>query len=365
MMRGGWKKRLFDALRVVALLACLLLVVDAAAQRRVTPVKAGSKNIVGINENKQPGDSIDRSRLVQMVDDKGNKILVDTVSGKEVPDTIGMAEAKGPKMKYPLLYSATVGVDIWDPLMRAFGQSYGIIGFSAEVNLHNRYIPVFEVGLGNANSTPSNQNYTYKVGMTPYFRLGMNYNFLFNGNPDYQFVGGIRFGWSHFNYQLCDVNISDNYWGEDQTLNFPQQTSSVTYMHVLFGLRVKIWKAISMGWNLRFRAILHETTQPNGKPWYIPGYGARGGIMTGSFSVFYTFDLAGKKKEAALPPGFEIESSESLTTPDAAPQASTESSSEASAAPSETEAVDETTTSVEPSPESTSPETTEAPIVTE
>ena len=32
-------------------------------------------------------------------------------------------------------------------LMRIFGQKYGLIGFQAQVNLHNRYLPAFEIGL--------------------------------------------------------------------------------------------------------------------------------------------------------------------------------------------------------------------------
>ncbi len=297
--------------RFVLLIICFMSIFSAGAQRRVTPVKTASKNLAGVNENKQPGDSIDRSRLVSVTDEQGNKILVDTVTGKEMPDTLavdGVTQGRVPKMINPLLFSASVGIDLWDPMMRIFGQSYGLVGLSAELNLHNRYIPVVEVGLGNASSTPSNQNYTYHVGVSPYFRIGANYNFLYNSNPDYQFVAGLRFGWTRFDYQLRNVSISDPYWGQDQIVDFPTQTSSVTYLNVIFGLRVKIWKPISMGWNVRFRTILHETDQLDGKPWYIPGYGSRKGIITGSFSVFYTFSLAGKKKtETDLPPGFELE----------------------------------------------------------
>lgn len=310
------------------LLICLILVSAAAttgnAQRRVTPVKAGSRNITGVNENKHETDSLDRSRLVEIVNDEGKKVLVDTVTGKELTDSAGLMPQQGrvPRMIYPLIYSASVGVDLWDPLMRIFGQSYGVVGLSAELNLHNRYIPVIEAGLGAANSTPAHQNYTYHSGLSPWFRIGANYNFLYNSNPDYQFVAGLRFGYSHFSYELRDVTINDGYWGEDREVNFPRQTSSATYLNVLFGLRVKIWKAVSMGWNVRFRAILHETEQPGGKPWYIPGYGSRNGIMTGSFSVFYTFSPGGRKKAAPLPPGFsEMPADEPLPSTGDAPQA--------------------------------------------
>lgn len=292
-------RRLRAVALVVALAACVCA--HVSGQRRVTPVTQGSKNIIGKNENKQPGDSIDYSNVVSMTDEAGNTILVDTISGIEVPDTAQTTTGRVPKMINPLLFSASVGVDIWDPLMRAFGQKYGLIGFSAELNLHNRYIPVVEFGLGNASSTPSDQNFTYHVGITPWFRIGANYNFLYNSNPDYQFVAGLRLGWSHFNYQLRDVTINDPYWGESQTVNFPRQTSNVTYLHVVFGLKVKILGPVSMGWQVRLRTILHETAQSAGEPWYIPGYGARNGIFAGSFSIFYTLPLSRKAPE--LPPG--------------------------------------------------------------
>lgn len=300
-------------------LLALLIALPAAAQRRVTPVKTASKNVIGKNENKQELDSIDTTHLIETINDKGQKVMLDTVTGKEVNDSLlNLQTHRVPKMIYPLLYSVSVGVDIWDPVMRAFGQHYGLIGFSAEVNLHNRYIPVFEAGLGCADNTPAQQNFNYHSPLAPYFRIGANYNFLYNSNPDYQFVAGVRLGWSSFNYQLRDVELSNDYWGQTETVDFPRQSSSALYMNVLFGLKVKIWQAISMGWNLRFRSILHESAEPNGKPWYIPGYGARKGIMTGSFSVFYTFSLSKEKKKTELPPGFEeIPADEPL--PDVAP----------------------------------------------
>lgn len=278
------------------------------AQRKITPVKP-STPLVGINENRQDSTKIGTTGAQSVgnsgvqpgevgshpTDSLGNPSIETLEALDSLPP--GVAVGRVPKMIYPLLFSTTVGVDVWDPAMRIFGQSYGLIGFSAEVNLHNRYIPVVEVGLGSAENTPKEQNFTYHTPVTPYFRIGCNYNFLYNSNPDYQFVAGIRYGWSHFSYQLRDVTISDPYWGENASVNFPVQHSNVSYLQVLFGLRVKIWKPVSMGWNIRFRTILHETAQPTGKPWYIPGYGARGGIISGSFSIFYTIDLARKKSE--------------------------------------------------------------------
>lgn len=273
---------------------------DVASQRRVNPVKSASQGLQGKNENKNPADSIDYSKLAHMHDERGNVILVDTITGQEVPDTTSTPQSKIPKMQQPLFYAAAVSVDVWDPVMRLFGQHYGLVEFSGELNLHNRYIPVVEVGLGQSSYTPEDNNYTYKVPVTPYVRVGCNYNFIYNSNPDYMAFAGLRFGWSHFSYEVNDVRLSSDYWGESATFNLPRQTSNVTYMQVLFGIRVKVLGPVSMGWCIRYKAKLHESEAVYGRPWYIPGYGSRNGAVTGSFAITYTLPLKKKEIEPAI-----------------------------------------------------------------
>lgn len=287
-------------LLATAVVFVALSVQQSVSQRRVNPVQGASKELQGVNERRQDGDTIDMSKVAEFRDDKGNVVLVDTINGQEVPDSVANGLVPGgrvPKMKQPLLHSASVSVDVWDPVMRLFGQKYGLVEFSAEVNLHNRYIPVLEVGLGQTDYTPEENNYTYRVPMTPYFRIGCNYNFLYNSNPDYLVMAGVRFGYSHFNYEVNDVTVSSDYWGETATFNLPRQSCSFTYMQLLFGLRVRVAGPVSMGWYFRYKAKLHESKSRYGDPWYIPGYGSRKGAITGSFYVSYTIPLHKK-----LPP---------------------------------------------------------------
>jgi len=288
------------ALALLALLSAC--VIESAAQRRVNPVKTASQGAQGKNENKQAKDSIDFSKLVHYHDEKGRIVYVDTVTGREITDTVASPNDSTrvvPKMIQPLLFSAAVGVDVWDPVMRLFGQHYGLLEFSGELNLHNRYIPVVEVGLGTASYTPDDNNYTFKVPLTPYFRLGCNYNFIYNSNPDYMAFAGLRFGWSHFSYEINDVTLTDNYWNETSTFSLPRQTCNITYMQILFGIRVKVCGPVSLGWCIRYKAKLHESHAAYGKPIYMPGYGSRNGSITGSFSVTYTLPF--KKKEVEPP----------------------------------------------------------------
>lgn len=281
-------QRIRHTLLLCVVMASALAAAQASAQRRISPVRPAT----GVNLAKEVTDSLNNAALVETIDDQGRTVLVDTITGTEQPDTLGVNRGSIPKMLQPLIFSATAGLDIWDPVMRLFGQKYGLGEVSLEFNMHNRYIPVVEIGIGQTDYTPARQNYTYKVNPTPYFRIGANYNFLYNSNPDYMAYAGLRFGFSSFNYNLNGVTVSDGYWGETTTMDFPRQHCSLVYMNLLFGIRVKIAGPVSLGWQFRFKTRLHESKAPMGKPWYIPGFGTRGGSIAGSFSVFYTFRFA-------------------------------------------------------------------------
>lgn len=275
---------------VIAFVAVMAMTLTA--QRRITPVTATPAAGKTVEPEKTDTAVFDPSRFVHFHDAEGNVVLVDTVTGREVADTTLSANNDTlPKMQYPLWYSASIGVDLWDPVMRAFGQHYGLIGFSAGVNLHNRYRPVIEIGLGNASYTPDDGNYTYKGKMAPYFKIGMDYNFLYNSNPSYEAYAGIRFGVSRFSYELTDITVNSPYWDETTQFNIPSQSVTASYFEFLFGIKVRVWRGISLGWTLRYHSIMSDGNPRYGDPWYIPGYGSRGGAWAGGFSIYYTILL--------------------------------------------------------------------------
>lgn len=278
---------------------CILLAVlaficvfSSKAQRRVTPIDTPATATQHINENKANGDSLDRSRLVEMTDSRGNKILVDTVTGKEFIDSAAIEKAKNLKMKYPLLHSATVSLDLFTPAMRAFGTKYGLGEVAAEINLYNRYIPVLEFGLGQAENTPDDNNYTYKSAISPFFRIGMNYNFFYGSNPDYMLMIGLRYGFSPFKFEVTDISQQGGYWNEPITYDIPSQSVTAGYLQLLLALRVRIFDNFSMGWSIRYQSIMHESATPHGKAWYIPGFGARNRSLNATFSLSYTIPLS-------------------------------------------------------------------------
>ncbi len=230
-----------------------------------------------------------RARSIHYHDDNGRTVYVDTITGDEWIDSAAVIPVV--KMKYPLLQSASIGVDIWDPVMRIFGQKYGLIGFQAQVNLHNRYLPAFEIGLGQAKNTPAGMNFSYTSPVSVWFKIGADYNFLYNSNPDYMLTVGARYGFSPFSYSLSDITIDQGYWQETQHPQIPSQRVTAGWYEISFGLRVKLWGPISAGWRFHYHGILHQSHTRYGDPWYIPGYGASGRSITGSFSITYTLPL--------------------------------------------------------------------------
>lgn len=278
---------------IAALLIAASAILTGEAQRRVTPVKPAPGTMP--TRADKPKETDPKLNVAERRDAEGRIVLVDTVTGLEWVDSTAMTKVK--KMEYPLLHAVSVGVDVWDPVMRILGQHYGLIGFWAELNLHNRYKPIIEAGLGTANDTPDGLNYTYKSKLAPYFKIGASYNIFYNSNPDYQFNVGVRYGFTPFTYEVTDVTVDEGYWGDPSHFSIPQQSTTAGYFEITAGVMVKIAGPISMGWTLRYHSILHEGKAPMGKPMYIPGYGKRGNALTGSFSIIYTLPL--NKKSAA------------------------------------------------------------------
>ncbi|MCM1482762.1 MAG: DUF6048 family protein [Muribaculaceae bacterium] len=293
-MKGGIFKIL------LLFIALLGITAPAVAQRRVTPVEPTTPG-TPVNPAKSKDTPADRTHVVERQDAAGNTILVDTLSGREWVDSTAINRV--PKMIFPLLHAVSVGVNIWDPVMRMLGQHYGLIDFYGELSLHNRYKPVVELGLGMCNETPDGMNFTYKSKLAPYFKVGINYNIFYNSNPDYQLLFGLRYGLSFFSYEVTDITSTNDYWGSEPAFSIPSQSTNAGYFEICAGIKVKIVKNLSMGWTFRYHTIVHEGQTPMGQPMYIPGYGKRGNSLTGSFSIIYTIPLNRTRHKAVITEG--------------------------------------------------------------
>lgn len=271
-------------LRMMMVTLMVAMSCAVSAQRRVTPVKPAQPGTVRVDKDRDK--EVDRSRLVTKRDQNGHEILVDTVTGKEFVDSVAIREAQKHKpMLVKLWNGVSVGVNLWDPIMRIFGQKYGVASVWGEVNLHNRYLPTLELGLGTCSDTPSGLNYTYKSPLAPFFKIGCKYNFLYNSNQAYMAYAGIFYGFTPFKFSVDDVNMPPGYWDDPEKFSIPSHSCTAGYLDISFGIRVKLVSRLSAGWELSYKRLLNESDCPSGKPMYIPGYGKRSGHLAGSLSL--------------------------------------------------------------------------------
>jgi len=303
------KGRLF----ILSVLSVIVLTAATPSQRRrVSPVETAATQTLSVNETANDTSRINAKRRaaanMHYVNKNGFTVYVDSVTGEEWIDSTVITRV--PKMEFPLWHSVSVGLNIWDPMMRAFGQHYGIAEVWGELSLHNRYRPRIEIGLGTAKNTPKDGNFTYRSPVSAYFRIGADYNFLFNSNPDYSFTAGLRYGLSSFSYSVDNISINTPYWGEYERVSIPSQHAVAGWLELVAGLRVKLWGPVSAGWSFHFRTALKYGDKKYGAPWYIPGYGTRGSSIGGSFSIVYTIPLNHLNKQAPADVDMETSAAE-------------------------------------------------------
>lgn len=287
-------------LSVAAAMAAGALWADEAVRgksytkRHINPINSTATMPVGINETKNDTSRINaafRARSSHIHRDDGTILYIDTITGEEWIDSTGMLQL--PKMKYSLLQGVDVGVNIWDPVMMLFGQKHGLIGFNASVNLHNRYFPAMEIGLGRASLTSEQPGFHYSSPLAPYFKIGADYNFLYNSKQAYKWFAGLRYGFSTFRWQVDGVNPAPGYWGDVPPLAIPTQNATAGWVEFNIGLSVQLWRNFSAGWRIILHSLIHQSSNVHGKPWYTPGYGTSG-MISGSFSFTYHIPFRSK-----------------------------------------------------------------------
>lgn len=249
-------------------------------QKKITPVDNDP------NKPKQPA--------LHYYDKHGN-LLEEPVLFLAETDTVAGVK---PGPVYPLLYSASVGLNFFDGVMWLFGQRHASYDITASLSLHNWIEPTVEMGIGYANSHPENSNFTYVAHPSFYAKIGANYNFLYKSNPDYQFYLGLRLGYSNFSYEIKDVTVESDYWGQTNHFTIADQRANSFYGQAVAGLKVKIWKRIAMGWSFRYGFMIKQGNPTNSVPWFIPGYGTR--ALNATFSIIYDIPINTKRKEMPL-----------------------------------------------------------------
>lgn len=253
------------------LCACM----PAGAQRVITPVES----------NDLPLEVRRRQQ------EQANRVLgADTVATPP-PST----EEKEPKHKAPLFGGLLLTADIASPVMNLFGQQYGNYEVALEADFFHRFFPVVEIGIGYADNTPDDNNYTYKCAPSLYGRVGMNYNFFYNNGSESFFSLGARYGLTYFSYSWDNVRIDEPYWGSEAIVSIPGQKAFAHWAELVVALRVQVYKDFYMGWSGRYRFMIGCGSSAYGEPMFVPGFGPSAGGFGFTYTIGYRLPIGGSK----------------------------------------------------------------------
>lgn len=195
-----------------------------------------------------------------------------------------------PKAKpvYPLFNGVSVGVNFADAILTIAGQKHRSFDIWADVSLHNWFFPVLEAGIGFADNKPQNGNFRYQGKPSAYLKAGINYNFLYKSNPDYQIFFGLRGCWSTFRYDITDITVNSEFWEQTQSFSIMNQKATSIYGEALIGIKVRLGGSFSLGWTVRYHTKFKNWNPEDSNPWFVPGYGTKSPLNL-SFSAIWTF----------------------------------------------------------------------------
>ena len=233
---------------------------------------------VSIADAQTPADTtaVEPSDSIVTVGDLVNSIA-DKVKGKH-------------EKKIHFINGAAVGADIVGWGMKALGSDWRHMEVLGRINILDRYFPIAELGIGEANHEGRDLENRFKV-RAPYFRVGADYNFnkKHNGN---RMTGGLRYGFSKYNYDLFVAEpLTDPIWGGSEELDLTGRDGRCHWLEVVFGLETRVWTIVHLGWDIRIKAKLSQKKAPEGQPWYIPGYGKTDGSTCWGGSLKLLFDI--------------------------------------------------------------------------
>lgn len=193
---------------------------------------------------------------------------------------VKLPDANG-NTREPLLRSISVGIDMLGPGMRYFGEQGDYQAF-VQANLLGKFLPVIEIGYGNADKHNDDTFVSYKA-KGPFARIGCDYNILKNKHDDYRMMVGVRYAMTKFDY---DTSIpTDSLHTTFTTLS---EKCTVHWLEFAFGVDAKVWGPLHMGWSVRYRRRMGCSDYVN-DPLYAPGYG--NASESASFMGLYTIGL--------------------------------------------------------------------------
>ncbi len=114
------------------------------------------------------------------------------------------------------------------------------------------------------------ENYSYSSNGF-FGRIGIEHNILKNGGNNYIFIGA-RYGLGQFTYQVSDIMVQDEFWGDYPVLSSSQSVMA-HWGEAVGGVKVNFFGNVFLGFTARFKLRVAESEYGEVAPILIPGFG--------------------------------------------------------------------------------------------
>ena len=168
----------------------------------------------------------------------------------------------------------SVKLDIGNSVLELARSAGKIQSYEAAINvrLAKRFYPTLEVGYAMAERGADGGMHQGQGG---FGRLGMDLAVVKKGASENNMLVGLRFGGAYQNYDLTNVKLHGEYWGE-QRLNFYDQQRFDCWGEIVAGCQVQVYKGFQMGWYIRMKLLFTRNAKEGEvMPYYVPGLGFR------------------------------------------------------------------------------------------
>ena len=183
----------------------------------------------------------------------------------------------------------SVKLDIAMPILELARSGGKIQSYEAAVNvrLAKRFYPTLEAGYALAERGADGG---WHKGQGGFGRVGMDLAIVKKGATENNMLIGLRVGSAYQDYDLTNVKLYSDYWGEKQ-LNFYDQQRFDCWGEFVAGCQVQVYKGFQMGWYLRMKLLFTRKAQEAGVlPYYVPGFGFRKDFQWGiNYYLAYKF----------------------------------------------------------------------------
>ena len=184
----------------------------------------------------------------------------------------------------PLFRGIAVGADLFGAIQRQVSD-YGQHEANLRVNLKDKYFPVFELGIGDANHHDDAVTGISVKTRAPYGRVGCDFNVLRDKHGDYRAYVGFRYAYSSFDFKLSHPGVEDPIWGGVAEYG-TDETCSSHWIEGVFAVDAKVLGPLRLGWSVRYRRRIVAPDCSVGDVWYIPGFGrSKKTCIGGTFNI--------------------------------------------------------------------------------